>query len=112
LCVSCRDAPATWGGWPLLPGRHSIAHMDLKSTNILLDRSCTAKIADVGMAKLERMGFVSLTHRYAENFAWLVRVPWTSRSLRMEACMACLGGIDARGAQARAERPPRRCRLC
>lgn len=46
-----------------------IVHNDLKSANILLARDQTAKIADVGLAKIMRRDFLS-TLFHVGTFAW------------------------------------------
>ena len=38
---------------------HRIVHFDLKSANVLLGRDWTAKIADVGLAKILKDGWLS-----------------------------------------------------
>ena len=82
LLTSCRD-PATGAKSPGLGRRialdtarglhflHSrkIVHFDLKSANILLSRDFTAKIADVGLAKIMQQQFLSTLYCIG-TFAW------------------------------------------
>ncbi|BDA50936.1 probable serine/threonine-protein kinase DDB_G0267514 at C-terminar half [Coccomyxa sp. Obi] len=49
---------------------HSIVLFDLKSHNVLLTRDGTAKIADVGLAKVLTQGYVSKLEEVAGTFAW------------------------------------------
>ena len=44
-------------------------HFDLKSANILLSRDFTAKIADVGLAKIMQQQFLSTLYCVG-TFAW------------------------------------------
>lgn len=46
-----------------------IVHFDLKSANILLARDNTAKIADVGLAKIMHRQFLSSLYNVG-TFAW------------------------------------------
>ena len=46
-----------------------IVHFDLKSANILLSRDFTAKIADVGLAKIMEQQFLSTLYCVG-TFAW------------------------------------------
>ena len=46
-----------------------IVHFDLKSANILLSRDFTAKIADVGLAKIMQQQFLSTLYCVG-TFAW------------------------------------------
>lgn len=46
-----------------------IVHFDLKSANVLLSRDCTAKIADVGLAKIMQQQFLSTLYCVG-TFAW------------------------------------------
>lgn len=46
-----------------------IVHFDLKSANVLLSRDCTAKIADVGLAKIMHQQFLSTLYCVG-TFAW------------------------------------------
>lgn len=47
----------------------SVVHFDLKSANILLARDFTAKIADVGLAKIMQQQFLSTLYCVG-TFAW------------------------------------------
>ena len=82
LLDACRD-PATGATSPGLGRRialdtarglhflHSrkIVHFDLKSANILLSRDFTAKIADVGLARIMQQQFLSTLYCVG-TFAW------------------------------------------
>ena len=46
-----------------------IVHFDLKSANVLLSRDFTAKIADVGLAKIMQQQFLSTLYCVG-TFAW------------------------------------------
>lgn len=48
---------------------HRLVHFDLKSANILLARDNTAKIADVGLAKIMHRQFLSTLYNVG-TFAW------------------------------------------
>lgn len=61
----------------------SVVHFDLKSANILLARDFTAKIADVGLAKIMQQQFLSTLYCVG-TFAWAapeVGTPTQSSSL-------------------------------
>ena len=47
-----------------------IVHRDIKSSNILLARDGTAKLADVGLAKILRNDFLSTLQGQLGTFAW------------------------------------------
>ncbi|KAK9804917.1 hypothetical protein WJX72_011872 [[Myrmecia] bisecta] len=48
-----------------------IVHFDLKSPNVLLARNNTAKIADVGLAKILKDGFISTAQHEVGTFVWM-----------------------------------------
>lgn len=47
-----------------------IVHRDIKTSNILLARDGTAKLADVGLAKILRNDFLSTLQGQLGTFAW------------------------------------------
>ena len=47
-----------------------IVHRDIKSSNILLARDGTAKLADVGLAKILRNDYLSTLQGQLGTFAW------------------------------------------
>ncbi len=52
---------------------HRVVHFDLKSANILLGRDWTAKIADVGLAKILKDGWLSTLREVGHSAVhWLV----------------------------------------
>lgn len=55
-------------GLQYLHGRR-IVHLDLKSANILLNRKGSAKIADIGMAKVLNKSYLSILSGLG-TFAW------------------------------------------
>lgn len=82
MCGNCRDARTgvTSPGMgrrialDVARGLHflharSVVHFDLKSANILLARDYTAKIADVGLAKIMQQQFLSTLYCVG-TFAW------------------------------------------
>ncbi len=48
-------------------------HMDVKSPNVLLGRTFTAKLADVGLAKFLHKDYLSAA-KSVGTFAWSVRL--------------------------------------
>ena len=48
---------------------HRIVHMDVKSPNVLLGRTFTAKLADVGLAKFMQKDYLSAA-KSVGTFAW------------------------------------------
>jgi len=47
-----------------------VVHFDLKSANILLSRSGTAKLADIGMARVLNKSYLSVVSSGLGTFAW------------------------------------------
>jgi len=55
----CKIQNAAWPASSSLACLRRIVHFDLKSANVLLGRDWTAKIADVGLAKILKDGWLS-----------------------------------------------------
>ena len=64
-----------------------IVHFDLKSANILLARDNTAKIADVGLAKIMHRQFLSSLYNVG-TFAW--SAPEVSICMHLVSAHACM----------------------
>lgn len=54
-----------------------VVHFDVKSANILLGRDWTAKIADVGLAKILKDGMLSTLREVGCRLIWLCYSLWS-----------------------------------